>query len=330
MARTLVVGDPHVTPQELPDCEQLWDLVCNSLEKYDCDNLVLLGDIHNTHDILNTKVVDFWTKRLAQLLGKVHVVALCGNHDQYSPTIRHPHSLISYQDLCQVVDKPKYSWYLDACVMPYYVNPAEFIVEAVALKAKTPEVNTLFCHQTFSGADEGLGFYADEAVEPSAIPFDQIISGHIHKPMHLGKAWYVGSPRWRTLTDAETPVRSIYVLEQGKEPIGIPTNSHCVRIFRFKDSEEISLDINLTAEELKRADIRITINGTPDYISKRMTELKSKYNARCQGLPIRGKLAKASEAEGVDNAFRKFGNNFSPPNGTDKETLLKEIYARLG
>jgi DNA repair exonuclease SbcCD nuclease subunit len=331
MNKILVVGDPHVTPQDLPDCEALWSLVLDSIEKYEPRNVLLLGDIHNTHDILNTKVIDFWSKAFSGLLGPdVCVTALCGNHDQYSPTIRHPHSLIPYRDICDTIDAPKYSLMLESCAMPYYASPVEFIEEAVKLKEKHPKVDTLFCHQTFSGADEGLGYLTDESVEPSAVPFKTIISGHIHKPMRLGKVWYVGAPRWRTLKDAETPIRHIYVLEDGKEPIAIPTNTHCTRIFKFEDSEEEPLSINLTSDELKLADIRVTINGKPDYISKRSTELKEKYNAKCRGVPTRSRLAKASESEGIENAFARFSNSFSPLNGTPKEVLLKEIYARLG
>jgi hypothetical protein len=147
--------------------------------------------------------------------------------------------------------------------------------------------------------------------------------------MRFGKVWYIGAPRWRTLTDAEVETRNIYILESGKAPVAIPTNTHCTRIFRLEDSEVAPVKIDMTQEQLKLADLRITINGTQDYISKRMVELKAQYNAKCRGVPVRGRLAKASESEGIDNAFKRFAQAFTPPNGTDREQLLKEAYGRF-
>jgi hypothetical protein len=147
--------------------------------------------------------------------------------------------------------------------------------------------------------------------------------------MRLGKVAYFGAPRWKTLTDAETEIRNIYILEPGKPPIAIPTNTHCTRIYKFDDSEETPLNINLTDDELSRADLRITVLGSSDYISKRMTELKAKYNAKCRGVPVRSRLAKASESEGILTAFNRFSESFTPPNGSDKKVLLKEAYERI-
>jgi DNA repair exonuclease SbcCD nuclease subunit len=326
--KTVVVGDVHAVPQELLDCEALWRLVMETVKKYDVDQVLLLGDQFNTHDIVNTRVIDFWMNSIKTMgVGGPEVIALVGNHDQLTPTIRHPHAMVPYQDVCVVVDRPMRI--LNSCYMPYYANPVEFVESAVKLHCNNSDVDTLFCHQTFSGADQALGFYSKDAVEPSAVPFKRILSGHIHKPMRFGKVWYVGASRWRTLTDAETETRNIYVLESGKAPIAIPTNTHCIRIYKFEDSEDAPAQIDLTPEQLKLADLRITINGTSDYIAKRMTELKAQYNAKCRGVPVRGRLAKASESEGIDNAFQRFAKAFSAPNGTSQEQLIKEVHARF-
>ena len=327
MPKLLVIGDVHATPTDLADCEALWRLVGETVNKYDCTQIVLLGDLHHTHDILNTRVIDFWVKALKNYDEGFPIVAIVGNHDQLTPSIRGPHSLIPYRELCQVIDTPQQ--FNGDCYMPYYYNPAEFVEQAVKLKEANLDVDTLFCHQTFTGADGGLGFFSKDAVEPSAVPFKRVISGHIHKPMRLGKVAYFGAPRWKTLTDAETEIRNIYILEPGKPPIAIPTNTHCTRIYKFDDSEETPLNINLTDDELSRADLRITVLGSSDYISKRMTELKAKYNAKCRGVPVRSRLAKASESEGILTAFNRFSESFTPPNGSDKKVLLKEAYERI-
>jgi predicted phosphodiesterase len=337
MSRILVIGDVHATPQELPDCEALLRLVKETIASNPVDGIVLLGDQFNTHDILNTRCVDFWNRFLDEIANdRREVAVLVGNHDQLTPTIRGPHSMISFRDKnhVSVVDSPQMVsfWdgdnFYDMAMMPYYANPVEFIEEATKLKTTYPDLDLLFCHQTFGGADV-LGFYSKDSVEPTAVPFKTIISGHIHKPMRFGKVWYPGSPRWRTLSDVDVETRAIHIVEDGVVVKSIPTNTHCTRIYKFSDSEDCPLHICLTPDELTRADLRITISGTADYISKRTSEFKAKYNARCQGVPTRSRLSKVSESEGIYPAFTRFGINFTPPNGSDKETLLRTANERL-
>ena len=333
MCSVLCVGDVHATPSELQDCEALLRLVKETINKHNVEHVLFLGDNHHCHNVLDSRVVSFWTDVINYFVRhSCRVTFLIGNHDFMSPTIMQPHSMVAHKNIpgVDIVDVPVRLSDTLFCAMPYFYDPVEFINEAVKLKEQNPDVNTLFCHQTFCGASDGLGFCSKDSVEPSAVPFKSIVVGHIHKPMHLGKVWYVGSPRDRTLTDAETETRHIYVLEDGKEPIAIPTNTHCIKIYKYEDSEKEPLSINLSQEELALADLRITINGTSDYIAHRMTELKAKYNAKCRGVPIRGKLAKASESEGIQNAFLRFSKAFTPPNGTNQVYLYKEAYGRLG
>jgi len=213
--------------------------------------------------------------------------------------------------------------------VPYYSDPVEFVREVTEAKKTQTEADVLFCHQTFSGFEQGTGFYSKDSVDPNDVPFKLVISGHIHKPMKIGKVWYPGSPRWRTLTDAEVEKRAIWLWEPGSSPKPIFTNEACTRIFKLEDSEDNPVDEKVSKLNLKKSDLRITVSGTSDYISKRIPELRVKYGARCQGLPIKGRLIKISESEGIDKAFYKFGESFVPPNGTNKEFLLKEAHGRF-
>ena len=49
----------------------------------------------------------------------------------------------------------------------------------VQLKSAGPTV--LVCHSEFSGSQFENGFYSPHGFNPDEIPFDTIISGHIHK-----------------------------------------------------------------------------------------------------------------------------------------------------
>jgi DNA repair exonuclease SbcCD nuclease subunit len=323
----LIVGDVHVVPQELGDCQALVGLIDSEIQRPDVDFVVFMGDQHHNHNVLDSRCVAFWAETIKRL--EVPMYFIIGNHDFVTPTIMQPHSMVAHKRNgvgVIIVDEPCSD--REYAFMPYYPDPVKFVEDAVKLKQRCG-YDTLFCHQTFVGADEGKGFYSQEAVDPSAVPFNTIISGHIHKPMKLGKVLYVGAPRWRTLTDAEVAKRYIYRMDDNGKIALIPTNTHCVRIYKYEDSEDSPITINLTPEQLKLADIRITVNGTSEYIAKRVAEFKAQYNAKCRGVPIRGKLVKASESEGIDKAFQKFSNMFVAPNGTDKQLLLQELSKRL-
>jgi len=324
----LIVGDVHAVPSELGDCRALMDLVCHVAEKHGVEKVLFLGDQHNCHNALDSRCVAFWAETIDRL-GHDKCQFLVGNHDFATPTIMQPHSMVAHKDVADVIDVP-YAWpQFGYAAMPYYSDPVKFVEAAVKLSESYRTVTRLFCHQTFVGADEGR-FYAKDAVEPSAIPFNTIISGHIHKPMKLGKVLYVGAPRWRNLTDAEVAKRYIYLMEPSGKISIIPTNTHCIRIYRFEDSEETPVAVQLKPEELKLADIRVSISGSNEYIVSRMAELKAQFpGIKCRGVPTRARLSKASESDGIEVAFGKFLGNFTPPNATEKDVLSKEIYARL-
>jgi hypothetical protein len=322
----LTVGDMHVVPNELDDCQALMDLICNNVKVNDINQIVFLGDQHNNHDILNVRVIDFWKRNLKRL-DNVAVTMLVGNHDQLTPTIRNPHSLIPYSDLehVKIVDCPQSVAYTGSVAMPYYANPEEFIKDTCKLKENFNS-EILFCHQTFTGVENELGFHLDEAIAPSAIPFQYIISGHIHKPMKFGKVWYVGSPRWRTLSDADVSERAIWILGNG-EPKPIYTNNICTRIYRLEDSEE--LPVSFDGINFAKADVRVSVIGNATYVSNRINELKKNYNVKCRGVITKNRLVKIKESEGIEVAFKRFTDGFEPPYGTDKQLLLKELNERI-
>jgi DNA repair exonuclease SbcCD nuclease subunit len=325
--RTLIVGDPHATPQELGDCAALKELVYSSAKEYKVDTTIILGDIYNSHSVVNTPCIHFW-KEFLDGLGKC--IVLVGNHDCFSPTIQMPHALISHKGNpnCIIVDVPMQIM-PGVAAMPYYHDPVEFLAKATALRAETG-ATTLICHQTFDGAKLQEGFYAKDGVNPVAVPFDSIISGHIHTPMKFSKVFYAGSPRWRTLSDANQE-RYIYVVDFEDTGVykgikAIPTTGICKRIYRYVDSEDNQAKIEAPVD---KADVRVDIYGSQEYISRRMLELKASHNAKCRSFPLREKRSQISESDGISVSFNKFLGSFIPPNGTEIALLNKIVGERL-
>jgi hypothetical protein len=325
----------HVVQQELQDCLALKELIIKTLVDYNATSVIFTGDLFNNNSILNTPTVEYWHDFLTLLANqRVFVYIPIGNHDFFSAYIMHPHALLNFKDgyngFVHIVDEPTVE-FCNIAFAPYYPDPAKFLEDTTRLKNKYPHLKTLICHQTFDGAQFSEGFYAKDAVNPVAVPFENVISGHIHTTHSFGNVWYCGSPRHRTLSDANQD-RFIYVVDF--EPDGsykvvekISTFPTCKKIVKFVDQEGIPTDFtNIPAN----ADVRVDIYGSADYISKKMVEYKASMGARCRSFPTKTKNAKLSEADGIVASFNKFSDSFIPPKGTDLKVLVKEAGERLG
>jgi len=324
---SLIIGDIHCTPQEIKDCESLAELIVQTCKEYTPKRVIFMGDLYNNHDVVNTLTISYYTKLFSQIedIVKSKPVVIVGNHDQYTPSIRHPHAMLSHTQGAVVIDGP---CRLDdlSCGMPYYYDPKEFIQEAVKLKEQNPDCETLWCHQTFDGAKLQEGFYAKDGVDQDAVPFKTIISGHIHGPTKMGKVLYVGAPRWRTLTDSEYEDRFLLLL--GGKPVKISTNKVCKRIYKYEDRESTPCVIDIPEELLPKADIRVDIYGSPGYIKDRIVELRAKYGVKYRTFPISSRISKVSESQGVSKAFDTYCEMFKPPFGSKVESLIESFKER--
>ena len=333
--RALLVGDPHVTPAELQDSENLLELVRKTQLEYGIAtedgpklDVWFLGDLHNNHDALSVRVVSFWRRWFAEL-GDQQSLAWRGNHDQAYPDTSHPNAMASYPDV-RMVDRPRLVA-PGVCGMPYYGNPEEFVQDAVMLKAFHPQARTLICHQSFENALYDNGSPIKDGVRLDRVPFDFVIAGHHHRPQTVGKCWYPGAPRWRAIDDAPHD-RFLHLLdfaEDGSYEVvtKIPTDQACRRIHHLLDVPGMPVD--LSKVDLKKHDVRVDVYGDLAHVRSREQELGA-LGVRCRPFPTRDKAPKVSESEGVGQAFAKFAQDWRPPHGSDKVALMKEIDARLG
>lgn len=325
MARYLLIGDPHVTTRELEDCSKLRDLIFKQAEEKEVLGVIILGDLYHANFIVHTPVINFWNDFFSHFEKRmIPCVALVGNHDQFSPTIRDPHSLIVHSNASVVAGPTHYPHF---AALPYYADPEEFIQKASVLKGLVPDTEVLICHQTFNGAKFNEGFYAKDAVDPGKVPFKYIISGHIHSEHTFSNVWYPGSPRWRTLNDANQN-KYIYVVDFNKNSwkleSAIDTSSVCRPIVCYKDTQEKPCETFPL-----NADLRVDVYGTPEYVKDRILELAAKYNAKCRPFPKKEQAPKLTEQDGIPDSFAKYANSFTPPNKTPANLLNDAIKERL-
>lgn len=324
MKRTLYVGDVHAKPSDLDECRRLTDLIVGVVTSKNVDRVVFLGDQLHTHLTVNLEALGYWYETLRAILAAsstVEVVLVVGNHDKrVGEDLTEIHSMLPFTEYSQRVNVIDVPVEMDGILfLPYYATNEEFVAACKASAAKT-----VVCHQTFDGSRFENGMYAPDGIDPNDIPQEQVISGHLHAGQEFGKVWYVGSPRWMTLSDANQE-KAIWVVEHdahGKvvSREGIDTSVVCTKIVALVDLP----DKPAVVPEGENLSIVVDVHGPKDYISRRTEELAEAGVARMRTFPTRTAAAEVSESEGVPIAFAKYLDKFEPPNGTDL-TVLREV-----
>ena len=313
----LIVGDPHVEPGDLGDCSALMTRALVLAEAEAVDAVVILGDLYHTHSVMRVEVLSFWKSVFKSFQERnLKVIALVGNHDLAGSGNAHEHALLAHVDDCLVISQPRV--WEQILFVPYMADTDAFVRVCEENKA----ARTVICHQTFSGAAYGQGgFYAKDGIDASRIPQAQILSGHIHTAQSFGKVFYPGSPRWKTLGDADTD-KSLWVLEFEDgvllKTVPFSTEGICRKICRRQITPK---DTALVMGHPKLYQYHVDIQGPPAFVEEQKQRLAG------SGVRIRTlveevqTLDQISESEGVPQAFRKFLARFQPVHGTTAETL---------
>lgn len=320
--RTLLVGDPHVTPSELEDSNGMLEAVKKAAQLHDVDSIIFLGDEYHTHSILHVEVVNFWIKAFEELTREYDIIAMVGNHDLPGNGRSDVHALAIHSGIVKVIDKPEV---LEGILfLPYYADPKEFVKAC----REHNEQTTLICHQSFNGAKYENGFYAENGIDPDDIPQELVISGHIHAPQDFGKVEYPGAPRWRSLSDANTERNLVFVAfgEQGEivERANFSMAGWCRQIFSYKVDPEHPL----TATWSKGDDVRIDVRGPSTFVEEQK-KLLAGSGAKVRTFKTDMALVKVKESEGIGNAFEKFIGAWVSKYGTPKEVLAQMAKERI-
>jgi hypothetical protein len=322
----LLVGDPHIRPEDLPDGEALLEAVVRMANEktpdgQEVDRVIFLGDQHHTHAIMHIDVVAFWLKYLHAI--KKPVVMLLGNHDRSSDRGSKTHALMAYKHFphVKVVDQP---WQWDGQLfLPYYFDPKEFVAAANAF----PGTQTLICHGTLTGATYENGFYAKDGVDPALLPQQFVISGHIHTTQEFGKVWYPGSPRWLNVSDANVS-KYLWLVERDaggtvySNRRQYATDEFCSRLVHLSDTPEEPLEFRPIRDHRYVVDLC----GPQDWIEAK----KGAYVGRARVRTFRTDTAapKVKESDGIAVALKKYVRHFKAPHQTSPDVLQAMLHAR--
>jgi DNA repair exonuclease SbcCD nuclease subunit len=321
--RVLYVGDPHATPDSIDEMERLVDYILQTAKKEKPDVICFLGDQYHTHSIIHLSVLAFWQRAFWRLKldGCETIMALVGNHDKAGVKGQTENAMMVHQNI-MVVDKPREL--AGILFVPYVHDPAEFVQICQAHSS----VKTVVCHQTFAGSYFENGFLTPDGVEPNLVPQEQVISGHVHSPQRVGKVWYPGAPRWRTVSDANTE-RAIWLVEHAEDGSVVgakafPTAGVCRPIYALTDVEDSPASIP------EGASVVVDVHGTAEYVERRKRELEAGHpGVRIRTFPAAEKVARVRESDGLPVALKKFLGEFTAKNGTPPDELWKLAAERI-
>lgn len=320
----ILVGDMHAVQDELDECAAVVNLAREKARETGDRTIVFLGDQTDGHDILRLRVMDFWRQQTRNMVHDGNeVIYMVGNHDMHvsgvgASAMEFLRGIYDVDMLSlkatgpRIVDKPMA---IDGFIfMPFVRDQAEFL--RLAQENSGPSFKVLICHQTFNGAMYDNGFPAHDGIDLDSVPFERIISGHIHTPMTIGKLTYIGSPRWRTANDANVEKAIVQLNAAGDITQRFDTSVCCRKI--------VSMDVyqdTVVPEFPPNADVRLALRGPREWVKEKAPALEAKGYAVAR-IPDAIAAPRVSESAPVAESFKAFVAGFKTPNSTPADKLL--------
>lgn len=325
LARYLIVGDYHAEPSDLEDCRRLANFIVETAKEQKAI-VIFTGDQYHTHAIIHAEVQLFWFELYSRLQNEAFgSISLIGNHDKPGSASSKASAMLAHTSQTDVIREPVPATN-NVLFLPYYDDKEAFIADC----KKYPSIHTLICHQTFDGSTYDNGFYAKDGIDPNLIPQKLVISGHIHTPQEFGKVWYVGAPRWRTLSDANTDRHIWLVVFDGGgrivEKRAFDTGEVCRKIHTFEihEGKEAEIPVINSKDEWN-----VDIYGSAGYIETKVGSYKD-LGCRIRTFRTDVEQADVKESDGFEVAYEKFMSEYKPRFGTENETLRKMVKDRNG
>ena len=313
--KLLRVGDPHITVRNLDEAELLLEFILLVAHQNGVTTIEFLGDLMHTHAVLRVEVIDFWSRAFKRLSKDFAVIALVGNHDQ--PGSKEKEQVMNglnifQSDAVRIIHTPAIIG--NVGYIPYMSDKQAFLAAAQDLY-KQGATKTLVAHQNFT-----VPLYND-LIDPSLVPQEQIITGHIHEKKQMGKVFQVGTPKWDTLTDANED-KGIWVYNQNED--GSTASK------QFFSTAEIVTPI--TKVILNEGEAEIELNPKArnylDLVGQTswITQMKKKYKgqAHITGRPSDRKSVNINKDK-ASSMLDFLSSSFKPIDGVTKEDVRQYL-----
>jgi predicted phosphodiesterase len=278
--------------------------------------ILFLGDQYHTHSLIHLEVQDFWQKAFEFLREPLNnTVCLVGNHDMSGVKGSSMNAMGIHGNAIMAPTVKD-----GVLFVPYCHDPQEFVKVC-----QNNPTKVVVCHQEFNGADLG-GMYSKEGVNPKDIPQSVVVSGHIHTKQTFDKVIYPGSPRWRTLSDANQPKSILLMdLDTGDVLKEYPTDVVCKKIVLI---DHLESDPPKEYQLPPNTDVTVRLYGSVKFCELQSVAWKSK-GCKVKTYPDQVTVAKIKESDGLSESFSKYFKVFEPPKKSQKEALWNLAKARI-
>lgn len=259
--KILAIGDMHNKLSTIFQTRRAKEKILKLIYDLRPNGVVLLGDLHDTHERMNVYAWMEETDLIQQLDSSVDRMDgswfkyVMGNHDIPSNNLFleriHPFRSLSGKaivDTPDVINTPVGQF----AFVPYVPNGRfqEALDQARVFgepNGAKPPYRAIFCHQEFKNADFGDSIISKSGDE---WPVDRelVISGHIHKYQEMnGNIIYVGSPYQTTFAEEDEKTVSLFTFtktdySQERIGLGMPQKKTYTLTIEELSTVEISKD----------------------------------------------------------------------------------------
>lgn len=220
--KILAIGDVHFKTTNIPEVELFIEKIIDYAKSLsDLSLIIVLGDVLDTHERVNTiplnKAYDF----IDQLRQIVPTYVLVGNHDyiqnqQYLTENHWMNGMKEWENVVIVDKVVRISINDDVFILTPYVPPGRFQDALDTCTDGWKDASCIFAHQEFFGCKMG----AIVSVEGDKWPKDnpEIISGHIHsKQKPQENIYYTGSAMQHAFGESTKNIVAMLTFSQGKK-----------------------------------------------------------------------------------------------------------------
>jgi len=187
----LITADLHLSENPRDAYRlQFFDRLPKLAQQYQCDTVIILGDLTEQKDRHGSWLVNRIVDGLVNLSSVVQVDILCGNHDyldRENPFFRFTRNMKNI-DFIDKQTRIGHHLYL-----PHTRNYKQDWDGLMRDVNSDNGVRLILTHNTFSGA-RGANNRPLEGIPLTALPQMDIISGDVHVPQQIENLIYVGSP----------------------------------------------------------------------------------------------------------------------------------------
>ncbi len=271
--KILTIGDCHFKTNNIPECEEYIVKVIDIIKEKELDFIVMLGDLLDTHNIIDTVPLNKMYSFIKKLRDITKVFILVGNHDLVNNQefLTDEHWMNGLKEWKNVVIVDKVIEYNNFLFVPY-VYPGRFIEALNTLDGYDwKNARCIFAHQEFYGCSMGAIKSQIGDIWDKKYPY--VVSGHIHCNQTLDNIYYTGSSMQLSYSDGSGGILSYFTFNEKEKyeldeiPIDLPKKK-----LIYTDIEKIK-NIDIKALKEKNDHIKLSISG--DY-----TEFKSFKNSK--------------------------------------------------